>query len=99
MATTFEFADGGGAERVDTRTGRAATWTRQDLEYAIVAFCKTHTPQRASDIIYQVCRATHPKAIPTYAFGAVIAAMAKEITGRPERGRVNLRLPIKKDDA
>ena len=99
MSTTFEFADGGRAERYDTRTRSVSTWTRPDLDYAILAFCKTHTPQRASEIFYRVCGKTLPSQIPPYAYGTVIAALAKEITGRPFRGELNLRLPSNKDDA
>lgn len=99
MSTTFEFADGGRAEKPDTRTNSVASWTREDLDYAILAFCKTYTPQRASEIFYRVCGKTHPRQIPPYAYGTIIAALAKEITGRPFRGALNLRLPSNKDDA
>lgn len=101
MSKTFEYADGGRAERFDTATGRCAAWSKEDLDYTILAFCTNHSAQEASTIFYRVCKVTHPSQIPPYAYGAVIAMMAEVLTRRPYRNEVTerLRRPQRKDNA
>ena len=103
MIKIFEFSDGGRAERFDTATGRVATWTREDLDYSILAFCKSHTKEEAQKIFYHCCKVTHPSQIPVYAYGTIIAMIAQIVTQRPDKGahdeRPVLRLPQRKDDA
>ena len=102
MSKTFKFSDGLAAsgDRLDVRRGRRpAVWSREDLNYAVVAYCKNHSPQQLVEILYHCARVTHPNHVPSYAFGAVIGMIAQEITDRPyedevaHRPSLRLRLP------
>lgn len=105
MSKTFKFGDGHSAKgsRWDVRrNGRQSIWTREDLYYAVQAFCKTHTPQEAVEIFYQCARVKRPEDVPTYAFGAVIGMLARLLSDRLFEFEIEhrsvLKLPAKKDD-
>lgn len=101
MGKTFKFSDGQGAsgQRFDVkRGGRPAIWTRTDLNYAVVAYCRNHSPEQLVEILYHCARVTHPDHVPNYAFGAVMGMIAQELTDRPHEDEVahrpTLRLPF-----
>lgn len=103
MSKTFKFSDGHAAcgQRFDVRRGgRPAVWTRAELNYAVVAYCRNHSPQQLVEILYHCARVTHPDHVPSYAFGAVMSMIAQEITERPyeeevaHRPSLRLRLPV-----
>ena len=100
MSKTFKFSDGQGAsgQRFDVkRGGRQAIWNRTDLNYAVVAYCRNHSPEQLVEILYHCARVTHPDHVPNYAFGAVMGMIAQELTERPYEDEVahrpTLRLP------
>ena len=98
MSKTFKFSDGLAAsgDRLDVRRGRRpAIWSRDDLNYAAVAYCRNHTPQQLVEILYHCARVTHPNHVPSYAFGAVIGMIAQEITDRPSEAEVAHRPPLR----
>jgi hypothetical protein len=101
MSKTFKFSDGlaAGGQHLDVkRGGRLAVWTRTDLNYAVVAYCRNHSPQDLVEILYACARVTHPDHVPSYAFGAIMGMIAQEITDRPHEEEVAhrpiLRLPL-----
>ncbi len=101
MNKPFTFGDGqaAGGAKLDARLGkRPAIWTRDDLNYAVRAYCKTHTQQQAVEIFYHCCRVMRPGMVPSYAFGAVIGMMAQELTGRPWAAEASHTPPTRRDD-
>lgn len=91
MIKTFKFSDGLAASkhRLDVkRGGRPAIWSRTDLNYAVVAYCRNHSPQQLVEILYHCARVTHPGHVPSYAFGAVMSMIARELTDRPYEDEV-----------
>jgi hypothetical protein len=101
MSNTFKFSDGHSAsgQPFDVRRGgRPAVWNRNDLNYAIKAYCRNHSPQQLVEILYHCARVIHPTLVPSYAFGAIIGMVAQELTERPYEYEVahrpQLRLPL-----
>ena len=99
MSKTFKFSDSLGGHRFDARRGgRASIWSRTDLNYAVVAYCRNHSPDQLVEILYHCARVTHPDHVPSHAFGAIIGMIVQEITDRPHEDEVahrpTLRLPF-----
>ena len=90
MSKTFEFDDGQPCNSYDTRSGSIAQWTRSDFVYAVQAYSKTKGPRQAASIIQQICGMADPTLVPSYAFGRIIAVMARQLTGRDHREYANV---------
>lgn len=98
MSKTFQFSDGQSANGawLDVRPGgRPAIWNRNDLNYAVVAYCKTHSPDQLVEILHHCARVTHPDHVPSYAFGAIIGMIAQELADRPSEAEVAHRPPLR----
>ena len=98
----FKFADGSPHNKsalADSRTGVIGGWTKQDFVTAVNVHAKAFGPSMTRDAIASVIH-TDISQMPSYAYGAIIATLAAEMTATKQNNIPRAPLYIgKKDDA